>query len=533
MVDELEQRGRAVRALLCPASLKGVLSARAAAAALARGFREAGAEAIELPVADGGEGTCEALAAALGGEWREAVVSDPLGRPVPARWLVLPDGRAVVEAAAAIGLPLLAPRGARSAARLESGSRRARARRARGVAGVARRRARRHRDRRRRRRAARGACASFPFRRRSLCDVRTRLADAARLFGPQKGASPAGRRRARAAARGDGGARALRRAARRRRGGRSRCGARRARAPSSSRARRRCSTSSASTSASPVATSSSPARGRSTRRRPRERRPARSSPRCAAAGVRCVVFGGRVRSRSRAPRRSRSQAIARAPKPTSSSWRSSAVELMWRRGCGREAAAFRAFATGSARADSGLRMRLARLGGGEAVGHRLEQLPGDLRPRLDERPEDEDRQPVRLEVGERRHGRGARAAVDERDLAERGARARASRPPRREPRPMPRRSRRRRTCSPPSPSSAILSPAREPPLVELVREALEILLVEARRRGGRCEAGLVSAWTWGDSYTNGVPRVTSSGLGRRESSSIRSSAPWSRSTHAL
>ena len=97
-----------MRVLLCPASLKGVLSAREAAAALARGARAADAEAVELPVADGGEGTADALHAALGGEWLEAVVSDPLGRPVSARWLVLPDGRAVVEAASAIGLPLLA-----------------------------------------------------------------------------------------------------------------------------------------------------------------------------------------------------------------------------------------------------------------------------------------------------------------------------------------------------------------------------------------------------------------------------------------
>ena len=46
---------------------------------------------------------------ALGGEWRDTVVSDPLGRPVGARWLRLRDGRAVIDAAAAIGLPLLAP----------------------------------------------------------------------------------------------------------------------------------------------------------------------------------------------------------------------------------------------------------------------------------------------------------------------------------------------------------------------------------------------------------------------------------------
>ncbi len=48
-----------MRALLCPASLKGVLSASAAATALARGVRAAGGEAVELPIADGGEGTAE------------------------------------------------------------------------------------------------------------------------------------------------------------------------------------------------------------------------------------------------------------------------------------------------------------------------------------------------------------------------------------------------------------------------------------------------------------------------------------------
>jgi glycerate 2-kinase len=97
-----------VLALACPASLKGVLSARAAAAALAEGLRRGGAEAEELPVADGGEGTLEVLHGALGGEWCEAVVSDPLGREVTARWLLLPDGAAAVESAEAIGLGLVA-----------------------------------------------------------------------------------------------------------------------------------------------------------------------------------------------------------------------------------------------------------------------------------------------------------------------------------------------------------------------------------------------------------------------------------------
>ena len=97
-----------MRALASPASLKGVLSAREAAAALAEGLRSAGAEAEELPVADGGEGTLDMLHGALGGEWREAVVSDPLGRKVTARWLLLPNAVAAVESAQAIGLTLVA-----------------------------------------------------------------------------------------------------------------------------------------------------------------------------------------------------------------------------------------------------------------------------------------------------------------------------------------------------------------------------------------------------------------------------------------
>ena len=100
---------RESRRIVCaPDSLKGVLSAREAAAALAAGVREAGGEADELPLADGGEGTAEALA--LGpGEWRRATVPDPLGRPIEARYRLSMDGEAVVEAAEAIGLWRLAP----------------------------------------------------------------------------------------------------------------------------------------------------------------------------------------------------------------------------------------------------------------------------------------------------------------------------------------------------------------------------------------------------------------------------------------
>jgi glycerate kinase len=97
-----------VLALASPASLKGVLSPLEAAAQLAAGMRRVDGVAVdEAPVADGGEGTAEVIHAALGGDWRTAVVSDPLGRPVAARWLLLPDGTAVVESAAALGLPRL------------------------------------------------------------------------------------------------------------------------------------------------------------------------------------------------------------------------------------------------------------------------------------------------------------------------------------------------------------------------------------------------------------------------------------------
>jgi glycerate kinase len=97
-----------VLALASPASLKGVLSPVEAAALLARGLRSvAEIEVDEAPVADGGEGTGDVLERSLGGRWHTARVSDPLGRPVSARWLELPDGTAVVEAAEAVGLPRL------------------------------------------------------------------------------------------------------------------------------------------------------------------------------------------------------------------------------------------------------------------------------------------------------------------------------------------------------------------------------------------------------------------------------------------
>lgn len=105
-----------MRFLVAPDSFKGSLTAAEAARAMARGlhavFPEVGI--LECPVADGGEGTVEALLAATGGTSRCSRVHGPLGDPVEAVWGVLGDGRtAVIEAAAASGLGLV-PEGRRN-----------------------------------------------------------------------------------------------------------------------------------------------------------------------------------------------------------------------------------------------------------------------------------------------------------------------------------------------------------------------------------------------------------------------------------
>jgi len=99
-----------MRVLVAPASLKESLPAAEAARALAEGARRAGAEAIELPLADGGRGTLECLAPAMGLRLQTVQVTGPLGRPVQATFGYSPDTRtAVMEMASASGLALLPP----------------------------------------------------------------------------------------------------------------------------------------------------------------------------------------------------------------------------------------------------------------------------------------------------------------------------------------------------------------------------------------------------------------------------------------
>jgi len=95
--------------LASPDKLKGVLTAAEAAEALAAGFERRDLEVVRLPLADGGEGTADALLRACGGRWLPAEVEDALGRPVNARFALLDDGRGVVEAAEAVGLWRLRP----------------------------------------------------------------------------------------------------------------------------------------------------------------------------------------------------------------------------------------------------------------------------------------------------------------------------------------------------------------------------------------------------------------------------------------
>jgi glycerate 2-kinase len=90
--------------LVAPDKFKGTMTAAEVAAAIAAGLREGGRNTEELPIADGGDGTADALLRALGGNWVEADATDALGRPIRARFALLADGRAVVEAAEASGL---------------------------------------------------------------------------------------------------------------------------------------------------------------------------------------------------------------------------------------------------------------------------------------------------------------------------------------------------------------------------------------------------------------------------------------------
>jgi glycerate kinase len=103
---------RPVTVLIAPDSFKGSLSAVEVAEALAAGWHRARpTDTVDLaPLADGGEGTLDAIAAAGGWEWRATDVLGPMSGPAHARWLISIDGStAFIEMAEASGLTLVPP----------------------------------------------------------------------------------------------------------------------------------------------------------------------------------------------------------------------------------------------------------------------------------------------------------------------------------------------------------------------------------------------------------------------------------------
>jgi glycerate kinase len=186
--------------IVAPDSFKGTFTGAAVARAIAGGLRAGGVEGVvERPVADGGDGTLDVLADALGALRRVARVHDPLGREIDAVYALSPDAvTAVVEVARAAGLGLLTeaerdPWAASTAgvgelivAARDAGAREI----AVGLGGSA--------------TTDGGAGAVAAIERAGglgrarlvlLCDVTTPFERAAAVFGPQKGADPATVRR--------------------------------------------------------------------------------------------------------------------------------------------------------------------------------------------------------------------------------------------------------------------------------------------------------------------------------------------------
>jgi glycerate kinase len=183
------------RLLLAPDKFKGTFSAASVAAALGRGLASGGHTADLCPVADGGEGTLDALVSALGLQPLQAQVRDPLGRTREAGFGIGRDGVGVVEMAQASGLVLVTEAerdavaastygtGELIAAAVEAGASQlyvAVGGSATSDGGEGAVRALRERG---------WSARSTPARLRVLCDVRTTFEEAARVFGPQKGAS--------------------------------------------------------------------------------------------------------------------------------------------------------------------------------------------------------------------------------------------------------------------------------------------------------------------------------------------------------
>lgn len=181
---------RVKSALCAPDKFRGSLSGPQAAAAMATGLRDVGIEAVELPLADGGEGTLDAMVAACGGVLHEDTVTGPDGNVVVAAWALLPGDLGIIELAKASGLSLVRgkndPASATSRGTGElivAAARRGARRIILGVGGSA---------------TVDGGLGALealsfalPVPVTVAYDVETPFTDAAIVFGPQKGASAA------------------------------------------------------------------------------------------------------------------------------------------------------------------------------------------------------------------------------------------------------------------------------------------------------------------------------------------------------
>ncbi|WP_202740088.1 glycerate kinase [Acinetobacter sp. 'aerobic (ED)'] len=101
-----------MKVVIAPDSFKDSLSAQHVAEAIASGWQQVfpDAEIIQCPMADGGEGTIDAVLAACSGQWREQIVQGPLGESVLAKWgWIEAKKTAIIEMAQASGIQLLKP----------------------------------------------------------------------------------------------------------------------------------------------------------------------------------------------------------------------------------------------------------------------------------------------------------------------------------------------------------------------------------------------------------------------------------------
>lgn len=97
-----------MKVLVAPDKFKGCLTSPQAASLIAKAFQNKGYDVITSPLADGGEGTVDAITFALNGKKKKVRVQDPLGRDIDSFIGLIKDGKeAVIEMAAASGLYLL------------------------------------------------------------------------------------------------------------------------------------------------------------------------------------------------------------------------------------------------------------------------------------------------------------------------------------------------------------------------------------------------------------------------------------------